>query len=120
MDSGASNYITWNNELLTNMKDDKGTPNIKTIGGIAHQVTWKRTLVIPIAKKNEFKKEVLYVFGVNSNLLFSGVLTDKGLGVFFNSQKVFLLDCQQNTVRIGNRELVNGLYKFMNFCVVQR
>jgi hypothetical protein len=33
------------------------------------------------------------------------------MGVFFNSQKVFLLDSQRNIVGTGNKDLVNGLYK---------
>jgi len=74
--------------------------------------------VIPIGKKNEIKKEVLHVLGENSNLLFIGVLTDKGMGVFFNSQKVFLPYSQHN-IATSNRDLVNGLYKLMNFCMVQ-
>ncbi len=68
--------------------------------------------MIPVEKKNEIKEEVLYVHGVNSNLLFIGVFIDKGMGMFFNFQKVFLLDSQHNIVGIGNRNLVNGLYKF--------
>ncbi len=119
MDSGASKHITGNSELLTNMKDDKRTPKINTIAGTTHQVARKGTLVIPIGKKNEIKKEVLHVLGENSNLLFIGVLTNKGMGVFFNSQKVFLPDSQHNIVGTSNRDLVNGLYKLMNFCMVQ-
>ncbi len=111
MDNGASKHITRNNELLTNMKDNKGTSKIKTANGTVHQAAGKGTLVIPIGKKNEIKEEVLYVPGVNSNLLSVGVLTDKGMGVFFNSQKVFLLDSQPNIVGTGNKDLVNGLYK---------
>jgi hypothetical protein len=49
----------------------------------------KGNLLIPFGKNNEIKEEVPYVFGVNSNLLYVKVLTDKGLGVFFNSQMSF-------------------------------
>jgi hypothetical protein len=73
-------------------------------------VAKKGTLVILVGKKNEIK-EVLYVFSVNSNLLFVGVLTDKGMGMFFNFQKVILLDSQHNIIGIGNRNLLNELYK---------
>jgi hypothetical protein len=41
-------------------------------------VARKITFVIPIEKKNEIKDEILYVPGVNSNLLFIGILIDKG------------------------------------------
>ncbi len=68
--------------------------------------------MIPVENKNEIKEEILYVHGVNSNLLFTGVLIEKRMGMFFNFQKVFLIDSQHNIVGTGNRNLVNGLYKF--------
>jgi hypothetical protein len=74
------------------MMDGKGTPKIKTVGGIVHHMVGKGNLLIPFGKNNEIKEKVPYVFGVNSNLLYVKVLIDKGLGVFFNSQNVFLLD----------------------------
>jgi len=121
VDSGAFKCVIGNNELLTNMKDGKGTPKIKTFCGTVHQVDRKRTLVILVGKKNEIKEFFLYVFSVNSNLLFVEVFTDKGMGMFFNFQKVFLLYSQHNILGIRNKNLVNGytssLY-FMNFCVV--
>jgi hypothetical protein len=48
-------------------------------------VVGKGTLVIPIRKKNVINEEVLYMFGVNSNVLFVEVFTNKGMGVFLNS-----------------------------------
>jgi len=121
VDNGASKHVIGNNELFTNMKDGKGTPKVKTFCGTVHQVDRKITLVILVGKKNEIKEKVLYVFSVNSNLLFVEGLTDKGMGMFFNFQKVFLLDSQHNNLGIRNRNLVNSctssLY-FMNFCVV--
>ncbi len=112
VDSDVSKRVIGNNELLTNMKDGKGTPKIKTARGTTHQVVRKRTLVILVGKKNEIKEEVLYVHNVNANLLFVGVFTNKGMGMLFNFQKVSLLDSQHNIVRIGSTNLVNRLYKF--------
>jgi len=74
------------------MMDGKRTPKIKTIGGTVHHMIGKGNLLIPFGKNNEIKEEVPYVFGVNSNLLYVKVLIDKGLGIFFNSQNVFLLN----------------------------
>jgi hypothetical protein len=109
VDSDASKHVIRNNELIINIKDGKGTPKIKTTRGTTHQVARKRTLVIFVGNKNEIKEEVLYVHNVNSNLLFVGVFTDKGMGMFFNFQKVFLLDSQHNIIGIGSRNLVNRL-----------
>jgi hypothetical protein len=74
------------------MKDGKGTPKIKTVGGTIHCVVWKGNLLIPFGKNNEIKEKVPYVLDVNSNLLYVEILTNKRLGVFFNLQNVFLLD----------------------------
>jgi hypothetical protein len=78
IDNGASKHVTRNNKLLTNIKDGRSTPKIKAAGGIAHLVTRKGNLVIPIGKNVKTNEEVLYVPNVNSNLLSIGVLTDKG------------------------------------------
>jgi hypothetical protein len=112
VDSGGSKHITKNNELFTNMKDGKRTPKIKIASGIVHQVAGKGTLV---EKKNEIKEEVLYVHNVNSNLLSVKVLTDKGMVMFFNFQKVFLLNSQHNIIGTGNKNLINRLYKLFIF-----
>jgi hypothetical protein len=68
--------------------------------------------VIHIGKNVEIKEEVLYVFGVNSNLLSIGVLIDKGFVMFLNSENVFLMDSKLNVVETSSRDNVNGLYKF--------
>jgi hypothetical protein len=111
VDNGAFKHVTKNNELFTNMKDGKRTPKIKIASGIVHQVAGKGTFVIFVEKKNEINEEFFYVHGVNSNLLFVGVLTDNGMVMFFNFQKVFILNSQHNIVGTGNKNLVNRLYK---------
>jgi hypothetical protein len=52
------------------------------------------------------------VFGVNSNWLFIGVITDKGFRMFLNSKSVFLMDSKHNVVQTNNIDTMNGLYKF--------
>jgi hypothetical protein len=69
----------------------KGLPKSKRLVGL-FITWWKGNLLSPFGKNNEIKEEVPYVLGVNSNLLYVEVFTNKGLGVFFNSQNVFLLD----------------------------
>jgi hypothetical protein len=107
-----SKHVIGNNQLFTNIKDGKSTPKIKIIGGTARLIAGKGNLVIPIGKNVEIKEEVLYVLGVNSNLLSVGVLTNKGFRVFFNFENVFLMDSKLNVVETSNRDTVNGLYKF--------
>jgi hypothetical protein len=68
--------------------------------------------MIPIGKNVEIKEEVLYVLGVNSNLLSIGVLTNKGFQMFFNFENVFLIDSKLNVVETSSRDTANGLYKF--------
>ncbi len=78
VNNGMSKHVTRNNKFITNIKDDRGTPKIKTSDGIAHLVIGKRNLVTPIGKNVEIKEEILYVLGVNSNLY----LRTKGLECF--------------------------------------
>ncbi len=73
-----SKHVIGNNKLFTNIKDGKSTLKIKMIGGTVRLIDGKGNLVIPIGNNVEIKEEVLYVLGVNSNLLSVGVLTDKG------------------------------------------
>ncbi len=68
--------------------------------------------MILVGKNVKIKEEILYVPNVNSNLLFVGVLTDKGFGVFFNSENVFLMDLKFNVVKTCSKDTVNGFYKF--------
>jgi hypothetical protein len=77
-----SKHVTRNNKLLTNIKDGKGTPNIKVASGIAHLVSKKGNLVIHVGKNVKIKEEVLYVPDVNSNLLLLKYLLTKGLECF--------------------------------------
>jgi hypothetical protein len=78
VNNGMSKHVTRNNKLITNIKDDRGTPKIKTTNGIAHLVIEKGNLVTPIGKNVEIKEEILCVLGVNSNLY----LRTKGLECF--------------------------------------
>jgi hypothetical protein len=52
------------------------------------------------------------VFGVNSNLLSIGAITNKGFGVFLNFENVFLMNSKHNVVETSNRDTMNDLYKF--------
>jgi hypothetical protein len=106
VNNGMSKHVTRNNKLITNIKDDRGTPKIKTANGIAHLVIGKGNLVTPIGKNVEIKEEILYVLGVNSNLY------NKRFGVFFNSKNVFLMDSKLNVVETCSKDIMNGLYKF--------
>jgi hypothetical protein len=67
INNGTSKHVTRNNKLITNIRDDRGTPMIKTANGTAHLVVGKENLVIPIGKNVEIKEEILYVISVNSN-----------------------------------------------------
>ncbi len=109
---GASKHVIGNNKLLANIKDDRGTPMIKTVGRITHLVVGKGNFVIHVGNNVEMKEEILYVLGVNSNLLSIGVFIDKGFVVFFNYENVFLMDSKLNVVETNSRDTMNGLYKF--------
>jgi hypothetical protein len=50
VDSGTSKHVVGNNKLLTNIKDGKGIPKIKTTNGTAHLVVSKGNLVIHVGK----------------------------------------------------------------------
>lgn len=78
INNGTSKHVTRNNKLFTNIKDGKSILNIKAIGGTIHLIAGKGNFVIPVGKNVKIKEEVLYVLDVNSNLLYVGVLTDKG------------------------------------------
>ncbi len=68
--------------------------------------------MISIGKNVKIKEEVLYLLDVNSNLLSIGVLTNKGFGIFFYFENVFLMDSKLNVVETSSQDIMNGLYKF--------
>ncbi len=57
--------------------------------------------------------DVLYVLGINKNLLFVGAIISKGCVVIFGSQKCWIITTSFPSKLIieGERDKSNGLYK---------
>ncbi|CAM6117358.1 unnamed protein product [Calypogeia fissa] len=116
VDSGASMHITGNRSTLS-----KFIPYSKT-----SKVTTALGTRIPIAGngctkfgRNKVVRQVLYVLGMQRNLLSVGQLTDLGHRVVFDSADCFILKSdspkfvpkQDHVYLHGSRDLNNGLYR---------
>jgi transposase InsO family protein len=110
LDSGASASVTGNANTLTNLEPVVTTATITTAGGEAHPVTGKGTVVL--GSNAPIKESVLYVPGIQKNLLSVGSLADRGLRILFDKSHAFLLDPSLRTLGVGTRHPRTGLYQF--------
>ncbi len=74
INNGMSKHVIGNKKLLTNIKDDRSTPKIKTIGRIVHLVG-KGNLVILVGKNAKIKEIFLYVLDVPTCCILGYLLT---------------------------------------------
>lgn len=110
LDSGASNHITGDQRIVSNVVKPNITTTIKTASGAALPVVGKGIVTL---SDNKILEHVLYVPGVQKNLLSVGALTDKGHRVVFDSKLFYVFEKHDpNKIYLqGTRDSQNNLYR---------
>ena len=89
LNSGASNHVTGNRDLLVDVKPTEHNRVVHTAGGQSLPVKGVGSVVIKLPN-GEIKTigNILYVPGLTKNLFSVGSITDKGLTVHFSPHAV--------------------------------
>lgn len=110
LDSGASSHVTRNASLMTN-PTESSVSSIRTAVGQVLPVKNKGTVSFPTSKIKSVG-DVLYVPGVNTNLLSVGSLADLGHNILFTSKHCMIFDSSfQQLLLQAHRDPRSKLYK---------
>ena len=110
IDSGASKHIAGDSRALTHFR------TIEIADGKAYPMTGTSEEHVPSSIGEIKFQKVLYVPGIQENLLSVGKITDQNFGVYFDASHFYILkppDLRSlgPILAIGTRDHSNGLYK---------
>jgi hypothetical protein len=88
LDSGATTHIIGNRELLTNIRVAPKS-NVITVGGNALSVEGHGKAIV---SRNKVVDNILYVPGLQKNLLSVGKFADEGLLTLFGFRQCWIFD----------------------------
>jgi hypothetical protein len=111
-DSGASIHMTCNNNWYIYFKETHNGAHIFLGDDHSHQI--KGYGYIPVTLLNGTFIHILnvvYVHGVNKNLIFVSTITDQNLKVEFFKTHCIVKDLQDNYINVALGVRVGGLYK---------
>lgn len=113
LDSGASNHVTGNRNLLVDVRTTETNRVVHTAGGQSLLVKGVGSVVIKLPN-GEIKTigNILYVLGLTKNLFSVGLIADKGLTIHFSPHACHVIDKNTNqTFLRGIRDSTNSLYR---------
>ncbi len=92
VDFGANKHVTSNSILLHDIVEIHSSFSVRSVNRHAHGVEGNNHAKLRLTGSINKITNVLYVLGMKNNLIFVGVLTNKGHLVVFNSKRCFILN----------------------------